>query len=125
MCMDEFDMERCGHDDVKHGFSIFFPETPPSFDIVELEAKVKQIISQNLPVTYVDENHINVGGKIHKCSGPRIHVHHTGQVENFNLLPHLIHDPFKRRYLLVGCVGENSDELLRSLDIMRQHPAWD
>lgn len=125
MCMDEFDMERCGHDDVKHGFSIFFPETPPSFDIIELEAKVKQIISQNLPVTYVDENHINVGGKIHKCSGPRIHVHHTGQVENFNLLPHLIHDPFKRRYLLVGCVGENSDELLRSLDIMRQHPAWD
>ena len=68
---------------------------------------------------------ISVGGNIQKCSGPRIHVAHTGQVENFHLLPQLIHDPFKRRYLLVGCVGENSEELLKSLDMMRQHPAWD
>ena len=125
MCMDEFDMERCGHDDVKHGFTLYFPDTPPAFRIAELEKKVQDIIDQEMPVTYVDENHINVGGRIHKCSGPRIHVPNTGHIENFKLLPHLIHDPFKRRYLLVGCVGENSEELLQSLDRMRQHPAWD
>ena len=86
---------------------------------------MQDIIDQDLPITYVDENHISVGGNILKCNGPRIHVSHTGQVENFHLLPQLIHDPFKRRYLLVGCVGENSEELLKSLDMMRQHPAWD
>ena len=125
MCMNEFDRDRCGHDDVKHGFAIYFPDAPPSIDIPQLEAQVKEIIAQDLPVTYVDEQHISVGGQIHKCNGPRIHVHHTGQVENFRLLPHLIYDQFKRRYLLVGCVGERSDELLKSLDIMRQRPGWD
>lgn len=125
MCMDEFDMERCGHDDVKHGFAIYFPDTPPSFDIAELQKKVLDIIDQELPVTYVDETHINVGGKVHKCNGPRIHVPNTGHIENLHILPHLIHDPIKRRYLLIGCVGENSEELLKSLDIMRQRPAWD
>ena len=125
MCMDEFDMERCGHDDVKHGFAIYFPDTPPSFDIAELEKKVLNIIAQELPVTYVDEHHINVGGKIHKCNGPRIHVPNTGHIENLHILPHFIHDPLKRRYLLIGCVGEHSEELLKSLDIMRQRPAWD
>ena len=125
MCMDPFDMERCGHDDVKHGFCIYFPETPPSFEIAELEKKVQETIAQALPITYVDEHHIRVGEQQHKCSGPRIHVPNTSHVENFKLLPHLIHDPFKRRYLLVGCVGENSEELLQTLDMMRQHPAWD
>ena len=125
MCMTEFDEERCGHDDVKHGFALYFPETPPDVDIPKLEKQVQDIIDQNLPITYVDENHISVGGNILKCNGPRIHVSHTGKVENFHLLDKLIYDPFKRRYLLVGCVGENSEELLKSLDMMRQHPAWD
>lgn len=125
MCMNQFDMDRCGHDDVKHGFAIYFPDTPPSFDIAQLEEKVKNIIAQDLPVTYVDENHISVGGQVHKCNGPRIHVSHTGQVENLRLLPHLLYDKFKRRYLLVGCVGERSDDLLKSLDVMQQRPGWD
>ena len=37
---------------------------------------------------------------------------------------HLMYDKFKRRYLLVGCVGEKSDELLEKLDIKRQQPGW-
>ena len=125
MCMGEFDMERCGHDDVRHGFAIYFPDTRPDFDILEIEKKVYEIIAQDLPVTYVDENHISVGDKIHKCTGPRIHVHRTGQIENFHLMHHLIYDRFKRRYLLVGCVGENSDEILKKLDIEQQQPGWD
>ena len=124
MYMDEFDMERCGHDDVKHGFAIYFPETKPSFDIKELEEKVKAVIAQKLPVTYVDDNHISVGDKIHKCSGPRIHVSNTVQVENFHLMHHFMYDRFKRRYLLIGCVGENAEEILEKLDIQRQSPGW-
>lgn len=125
MCMCEFDRERCGHDDVRHGFAIYFPETPPDIDIPALEAQVNEIIAQNLPVSYVDDNHISVGDKVHKCNGPRIHVHHTGQIENFRLMHHLIYDRFKRRYLLVGCVGESSDEILKRLDNQNQRPGWD
>ncbi len=125
MCMCEFDRERCGHDDVRHGFAIYFPETPPNIDIPALEKQVNDIISQNLPVGYVDESHISVGDKVHKCNGPRIHVHHTGQIENFRLMHHLLYDKFKRRYLLVGCVGENSEEILERLDNQRQQPGWD
>ena len=124
MYMDSFDMERCGHDDVKHGFAIYFPETKPDFDIVELEEKVKSVIAQNLPVTYVDDHHISVGEKIHMCNGPRIHVSNTGQVENFHLMHHFMYDRFKRRYMLVGCVGEKAEELLEKLDIQRQRPGW-
>lgn len=125
MCMSEFDRERCGHDDVRHGFAIYFAETPPDINIPELEEKVNTIIANNLPVGYVDENHISVGDQVHKCNGPRIHVHHTGQIENFRLMRHLLYDRFKRRYLLVGCVGEHSDEILKRLDNQRQQPGWD
>ena len=90
-----------------------------------MEAQVNEIIAQNLPVGYVDDNHISVGDKVHKCNGPRIHVRHTGQIENFRLMHHLIYDKFKRRYLLVGCVGENSDEILKRLDNQNQRPGWD
>ena len=74
---------------------------------------------------YVDDNHISVGNKIHKCNGPRIHVHRTGQIQNFRLMHHLIYDRFKRRYVLVGCVGEGSDKILERLDNQRQQPGWD
>ena len=125
MYMDHFDVERCGHDDVKHGFALYFPETKPDLDIVALEQTVKDVIAQDLPVTYVDEQHIRVGSNLQKCTGPRIHVSSTGKIENFRLLHHFIYDRFKRRYLLVGCVGEKSDEILGSLDLRRQRPGWE
>ena len=125
MCMPEEDMVRCGHDDVRHGFAIYFNETKPDFNIAEIEEKVKDLIAQDLPVTYVDEQHISVGEHVHRCNGPRVHVHRTGQVENLHILHHFIYDRFRRRYLLVGCVGENSEELLRHVDAKQQRPGWD
>ena len=124
MYMEEFDRHRCGHDDVKHGFAIYFPETKPDFDIPELEKKVKEVIAQKLPIAYVDESHICVGDRVHACSGPRTHVSNTSQVENFHLLPHFMSDRFKRRYLLVGCVGDGAEEILQKLDIQCQQPGW-
>jgi hypothetical protein len=125
MLLPEEDYKRCGHDDVRHGFAIYFPDTPPDIDIPALEAQVNAIIAENLPVGYVDDNHISVGDKIHKCNGPRIHVHRTGQIQNFRLMHHLIYDRFKKRYVLVGCVGEGSDKILERLDNQRQQPGWD
>ena len=119
-CMPKEDLERCGHDDVKHGFVISFPDKEPSFDIVELEEKVNQMIRQNLPITYEDSHHVSIGGNLHPCTGPRIHVTHTGEIEDFHLLHHFIYDRFNHKYLLVGCVGKNAMENLQKLDAQQQ-----
>ena len=116
LCMPKAEMERCGHDDVKHGFVITFPDKEPEFDIPTIEKKVNEMINANLPVTYVDNTHIMVDGRTHFCTGPRIHVSHTGKIENFHLLHHFIYDRFKHRYLLVGCVGKNAEKNLQFLD---------
>ena len=116
LCMPKYEMERCGHDDVKHGFIITFPDTKPDFDIETVEKQVNDMINYNLPVTYADNTHISVDGKLHFCTGPRIHVSSTGQIENFHLLHHFIHDQFAQRYLLVGCVGKDAEKNLKMLD---------
>lgn len=120
LCMPTRDMERCGHDDVRHGFVITFPETKPEFDIPELEKQVNEMIAADLPITYADNNHISVNGRKHFCTGPRIHVSHTGKIENFHLLHHFIYDRFGRRYLLVGCVGKNAEKNLQKLDAQQK-----
>jgi hypothetical protein len=73
----------------------------------------------------VDENHISIGDCVQLCDGPRVHVHRTGQIEQFKLLDHFIYDRFKNHYVLVGCVGEQSEELLKKLDDRRQRPGWE
>ena len=125
MFISDEDNERCGHSDLRHGFIITFPDYPPTFDIKELEQKVNEVITQDLPVTYVDEKHISIGDSVQMCDGPRVHVHRTGQIENFRLLDHFIYDRFKHRYMLVGCVGEKSDELLKKIDDRRKMPGWE
>ena len=115
-CMPQDELARCGHDDVRHGFVISFPDREPSFDIQELEQKVNAMIQENLPVTYIDNHHVSIGGASHPCTGPRIHVTHTGQIQNFHLLHHFIYNRFTREYLLVGCVGDMAVENLAKLD---------
>ena len=109
------DLAKCQHDDVRHGFVIAFPDKP-NFDIAELEKNVQSLIAQNLPITYLDNNHILIGDNVHPCTGPRIHVSSTGMIENFHLLNHFIYERFTRRYLLIGCVGEAAEKNLQKLD---------
>lgn len=116
--MPKADLERCGHDDVKHGFIIYFPDYPPQFDLREMEQKVFELIDQKLPIAYVDENHISIGDAKHYCTGPRIHVHNTGEIKDFHLLYHFVHDAFNKRYLMVGCVGRKNLDKLRELEEM-------
>ena len=86
----------------------------------KVQKQVNEIIAKNLPVDYVDNNHISVGGRKHFCTGPRIHVSQTGMIENFHLLNHFIHDRFNRRYLLVGCIGKDAESNLKRLDAHQQ-----
>ena len=117
LCMPPEELERCGHGDVRRGFLITFPDDrKPNFDIMELEKKVYDLIDQKLPVAYQDERHVSIGGRVHPCTGPRIHVHNTEQIKDFHLLYHFIHDPFNKKYLLLGCVGKDNLEKLAKLE---------
>ncbi|MBQ1281624.1 MAG: alanine-tRNA synthetase second additional domain-containing protein [Oscillospiraceae bacterium] len=106
------ELERCGHDDVHHGFVLTFPDHPPAIDLVELERKAHEMIAADLPITYKDENHVCIGDTVHRCTGPRIHVSSTGQIKDFYLVHRFLYDALNKRYLLVGCLGkENLDKL--------------
>lgn len=124
MCLPEEELARCGHDDVRHGFVIYFDNTRPAINLIELEAKVKDMIAQDLPVTYADEKHVCIGETVHRCTGPRIHVARTGMIENFHLMHHYMYDQFKQRYMIVGCIGPNAEEEMKKLVLLRQRPGW-
>lgn len=110
------ELERCSHDDVHHGFILAFPDTAPELDLDQLEQQVTEVIARDVPVDYVDESHIRIDHMIHECTGPRTHVRSTGKVQGFRLLKHFVFDPYTRRYLLVGCVGEDSETYMQRLD---------
>jgi len=96
------------HADVHHGFILSF-QTKPDIDLDQLEAKVNEIIGLDLQVSYADENHISIGGELHTCTGPRMHVRSTGEVKKLSLLKELLQEPITDRFLLVGVVGEIED----------------
>lgn len=110
--MPEEIMERCSHGDVHHGFILTFDGDKPGLDLTQLEQRVLEAIRQDLPVDYIDESHISIGGRTLVCTGPRTHVRSTGRIENFCLLHEFIYDRKRRRYILVGCVGEGAQDRL-------------
>lgn len=97
------------HSDVKSGFVLQFGEQP-DFSIDEIEAEVLDMIANDLKVSYHDDEHINIGGTRYVCTGPRIHVRHTGEVEGFHLLPEFKQDPRTGFYLLTGLVGSERSQ---------------
>lgn len=92
------------HSDIKHGFVIAFKEKP-MIDLVELEQKVLTIINQNIPITPAAGDYICFDTEKFFCTGKRIHVKSSGQIENFRLLKEYKYDPISGQYLLVGIVG--------------------
>jgi hypothetical protein len=93
------------HSDVKHGFVVGF-EQKPDFNIAELEAKVKAIIAADIPIRPIEGNYIEIGDKTIYCTGKRIHVKSSGDIENFRLVRKFFYDPIQKEYLLVGLAGK-------------------
>lgn len=93
------------HGDVRRGFVLEFDEKP-ELDVKAIEDYVHHRIRQDLPVSFHDENHIMIGDLLHFCTGPRMHVRSTGEIEGFRMLPDVKYDPMSKRYLLVGLVGD-------------------
>jgi len=96
------------HADVRRGFILSFP-SKPDIDLNALEKQVNDLIEEDVPVSYADENHIMIGDVKHKCTGPRMHVRSTGAVKKLTLLNDFLKEPITERFLLVGIVGDISD----------------
>jgi hypothetical protein len=92
------------HSDIRHGFVIGF-DKEPDISIKELEQKVLTIIEQDLPIEPGKGNFVILAGQHIACTGKRIHVKSSRQIEGFRLLKNYVHDPISRQYLLVGIVG--------------------
>ncbi len=100
------------HSDVRHGFVLEFTEKP-NIDIEVVENRVKEYIKKGLAVGYMDEKHIHIGDSDNfHCTGPRIHVRNTGEIENFQLIKEFKYDLISGVYALVGLVGSE-----RAIDI--------
>lgn len=112
----EKDLLRCLHGDIHHGFTMAFPDAAPPFDISAVEKKVNEMIAADIPITYKDEDHITIGDIVHPCTGSRIHVTSTGKIKGFHLLPHFVYDRFNNVYLMVGAIGDYSEQSLAKLD---------
>ena len=93
------------HSDVKHGFVINFTEKP-SIDIQELKTRVFELIDQDLPISYVDENHLSIGDMVMVCTGPRVHVKSTGKIKNLRFVSDYKINHQTKEYMLIGSVGE-------------------
>ena len=92
------------HSNVKHGFVISF-QNKPDIDLAELEAKVKDIIRQDLPIQPAGENRITIGEHAFPCTGTRTHVRRSGEIENFHLVKEFGYHFLLKEYMLIGIVG--------------------
>ncbi len=99
------------HDDILQGFVLILTEKP-DIDLDLLQDRVKEIINKNLDVSFYDDNSIKLGDKIIECSGPRIHVSNTSEIEKFRLVKNIKYNAIHNTYLLAGLVGyeKNSDD---------------
>lgn len=98
------------HSDVKHGFVIKFSDKP-SFSIPELEAKIKKVIADDLPINFADSSHIYIGDWKIFCTGPRTHMKRTSEIKNFRLVDEIMYDPIWKEHMLVGMVGPDREHL--------------
>lgn len=116
-CLSEYGTFRYDYGDVRHGFILTFKQDP-EIDLAELEQKVKAIIEADLPVSFHDENHVTIGDMLLHCTGPRMQVDSTAEVEHFFLHHEFIRDSLTGDYMLVGIVGRPHANLSELNEIM-------
>jgi len=68
------------------------------------------MISENHKVNYLDDEHIKIGDYKYVCTGPRIHVNRTGDIEGFQLISDFKVDPRTGFFLMAGLVGNERSQ---------------
>ncbi|MDI6812283.1 MAG: alanine-tRNA synthetase second additional domain-containing protein [Desulfitobacteriaceae bacterium] len=104
------------HSDIKHGFVLESP-VKPDIDLDLVERKVLDLIQADVPICFADDEHIRVGETIYPCTGPRIHIRKTGEIQGFRLLKEFRYDPIQNLYTIAGVVGDFPSPY-RSLDLI-------
>lgn len=99
--------------DIRNGFVLCFYE-PIEIDFDELAKHIHEKIKQDLPISYKDEDHILVADTTVPCTGPRIHVKRTSEIENFYLVRRYVYDPNNKVYCIVGLLDEVDDSNLQN-----------
>ena len=92
--------------DMRNGFVLKF-NRKMDIDFFILEERVLQILAENLPISYLDEDHISIGGKKLYCTGPRLHVRNTSEIDHFSFFKEFVHDPKTNSYCLIGLLSDS------------------
>ena len=96
--------------DMRNGFVLKFSKEP-KVDLERLAVLSQEILSQNLDVSYYDEDHIKMGDKIIVCDGARFHVKNTSEIKQFSLYKKMIIDPKTKMYNLIGVIDGNLEDM--------------
>lgn len=96
--------------DIRNGFLIKFYKKP-NIDLNYLAELIDEKIAENMDISYYDEDHIIIGGKIIPCDGPRFHVKNTSEIKDFSLVREFVHDPETDTYCLIGLVDNYMGDL--------------
>ncbi len=103
------------HDDVRRGFIFSFAQKP-DIDLEALDRDANKMIEEDIPIWFRDEEHISIGPHIRTCSGPRMHVKSTGEIQKITINKELLQEPITDRYLLVCIVGEHGQNRINDLN---------
>lgn len=103
------------HGDVRHGFILSFQEKP-MIDLEQLEQKVLEAIEKDIPISFLDDDHICIDDEPWACTGPRMHVRSAGDIQRFRLNRELLLEPITNRYLLIGVVGDRGEHRISDLN---------
>jgi len=91
--------------DIKNGFLLRFIQQA-DIDLDKLAERIQERLDEHLQVRYHDETHIMLGDSIMHCTGPRLHVRNTEEVEGFRLIRKFIRDEKTDTYCLVGILHQ-------------------
>lgn len=96
--------------DIRNGFVVKFYQKP-NIDLDYLAELIDKGIAENLDISYYDENHIMIGGKVIPCDGSRFHVKNTSEIKNFTLVREFLYDSETKTYCLIGVVDDEVGDL--------------
>ena len=105
----DIDHELFFSSDIRNGFVLrFLHQVPLDFD--RLAERIQVRLTEGLEVHYYDETHILIGDTKMFCTGPRLHLQNTLEVENFSLIKKFIYDEKTNTHCLVGLLEHADDK---------------
>lgn len=118
MVMGEELKKKSRHSEVRNGFVLEFDEKP-ELDIEKLEQDVQALVDQDLPITYIDQEHVQIGDKTIICQAPKLHVKSTGEIERFTMVREFQYDSKFKYYMLIAQIGKEYSAILKHMNTIQ------